>query len=73
MSKGHASPAMYSILHQMGVLNEDDIMGFRTLGSVCQGHVDMNWTKGGGFLCRKSGNGFVIRSRVRSFRQNGFK
>ena len=46
MSKGHASPAMYALLHQMGVLSEDDIMGCRTMGSVCQGHVDMNWTKG---------------------------
>ena len=57
MSKGHASPAMYSILHQMGVLDEDDIMGFRTLGSVCQGHVDMNWTKGVDFSAGSLGMG----------------
>ena len=42
MSKGHASPAMYALLHQIGVLEENDLMTFRTLGSVCQGHVDMN-------------------------------
>ena len=46
LSKGHASPAMYAILHQMGVLDDTDIMGFRKSGSVCQGHVDMNWTNG---------------------------
>ena len=46
MSKGHASPAMYSILHQVGFLDYDDLMGFRTLGSVCQGHIDMKWTRG---------------------------
>ena len=57
MSKGHASPAMYAILHQMGVLDEDDIMGFRTLGSVCQGHVDMNWTKGVDFSAGSLGMG----------------
>ena len=46
LSKGHASPAMYAILHQMGVLDDTDIMGFRKSGSVCQGHVDMSWTNG---------------------------
>ena len=57
MSKGHASPAMYSLLHQMGVLEESDLMGFRTLGSVCQGHVDMNWTDGVDFSAGSLGMG----------------
>ena len=57
MSKGHASPAMYSLLHQMGVLEEEDIFGFRTLGSVCQGHVDMDWTKGVDFSAGSLGMG----------------
>ena len=35
LSKGHASPAMYSLLHQLGVISEDDIMSFREIGSVC--------------------------------------
>ncbi|HJL54561.1 MAG: transketolase [Candidatus Thalassarchaeaceae archaeon] len=46
LSKGHASPAMYAVLHQMGILAESDIMSFRKLGSICQGHVDMRWTAG---------------------------
>ena len=46
MSKGHASPAVYSILFEMGFITEDDMMSFRKLGSVCQGHVDMKWTNG---------------------------
>ena len=41
MSKGHASPAVYSILFEMGFITEEDMMSFRKLGSVCQGHVDM--------------------------------
>ena len=45
MSKGHASPAVYSMLYEIGYLSEDDLMGFRTFGSVCQGHVDMKWTR----------------------------
>tara|TARA_B100000686_G_scaffold354642_1_gene466050 strand:- start:383 stop:1216 length:834 start_codon:yes stop_codon:yes gene_type:complete len=57
MSKGHASPAMYALLHQIGVLNEEDIMGFRSMGSACQGHVDMNWTKGVDFSAGSLGMG----------------
>ncbi len=57
MSKGHASPAMYALLHQMGVLEENDLMTFRTLGSVCQGHVDMNWTDGVDFSAGSLGMG----------------
>ena len=57
MSKGHASPAVYAILHQMGVLEEHDLLGFRTLGSVCQGHVDMNWTDGVDFSAGSLGMG----------------
>ena len=34
MSKGHASPAVYSILNEIGYLSEDDLMSFRSLGSV---------------------------------------
>ena len=57
MSKGHASPAMYSLLHQIGVLEESDLLSFRTLGSVCQGHVDMNWTRGVDFSAGSLGMG----------------
>ena len=39
MSKGHASPAVYSILHEVGFISEADMMSFRKMGSVCQGHV----------------------------------
>jgi transketolase len=57
MSKGHASPAMYAILNQIGILDESDLMSFRTLGSVCQGHVDMNWTDGVDFSAGSLGMG----------------
>ena len=57
MSKGHASPAMYALLHQMGVLEESDLLSFRKLGSVCQGHVDMNWTDGVDFSAGSLGMG----------------
>lgn len=57
MSKGHASPAVYSILHEFGYLSESDLMSFRTLGSVCQGHVDMKWTDGVDFSAGSLGMG----------------
>nr|ABZ08109.1 putative transketolase, thiamine diphosphate binding domain protein [uncultured marine microorganism HF4000_APKG1C9] len=57
MSKGHASPAVYSILHEVGYLDYEDLMGFRTLGSVCQGHVDMRWTDGVDFSAGSLGMG----------------
>ena len=57
MSKGHASPAVYSILYEVGYLSEDDLMSFRTMGSVCQGHVDMKWTDGVDFSAGSLGMG----------------
>ena len=57
MSKGHASPAVYSILHEVGYLSEVDLMSFRTMGSVCQGHVDMKWTDGVDFSAGSLGMG----------------
>ena len=57
MSKGHASPAVYSILHEIGYITEDDMMSFRELGSVCQGHVDMKWTDGVDFSAGSLGMG----------------
>ncbi|DAC34847.1 MAG TPA: transketolase [Candidatus Thalassarchaeaceae archaeon] len=57
MSKGHASPAVYSVLHEIGFLSQSDLDGFRTLGSVCQGHVDMKWTDGVDFSAGSLGMG----------------
>jgi len=57
MSKGHASPAIYSILHQLDIISKEDILSFRRLGSVCQGHVDMKWTYGVDFSAGSLGMG----------------
>lgn len=38
LSKGHASPLLYSILAQYGFINEKDLMSFRKFGSKLQGH-----------------------------------
>ena len=57
MSKGHASPAVYAILNEFDIINEQDFMSFRKLGSVCQGHVDMKWTDGVDFSAGSLGMG----------------
>ena len=57
MSKGHASPAVYSILRDLDVLSDSDLDGFRSMGSVCQGHVDRKWTKGVDFSAGSLGMG----------------
>ena len=42
MSKGHATPVIYSTLAEAGYFPEEDLMTFRRLGSKLQGHVIMN-------------------------------
>lgn len=41
LSKGHASPALYSILAQRGFFAEEELKEFRKLGSRLQGHADV--------------------------------
>ena len=57
MSKGHASPAIYAILNEMGFITDDDMHSFRVMGGVCQGHVDMKWTPGVDFSAGSLGMG----------------
>jgi|TARA_B110000444_G_scaffold221731_1_gene223254 transketolase len=76
MSKGHASPAVYSMLHHLGVITQSDIDSFRTLGSICQGHVDMKWTDGVDFSAGSLGMGLsfglgcAIAARMDSSERN---
>ncbi|MGV8058427.1 MAG: transketolase [Smithellaceae bacterium] len=45
-SKGHASPALYAILHEKGFLTEDDLDGFAVNGGCFEQHPNMNLAKG---------------------------
>ncbi|WP_155057403.1 transketolase [Streptomyces blattellae] len=38
LSKGHASPLLYSLYKAAGALDDDALLGFRTLGSRLEGH-----------------------------------
>ena len=46
LSKGHASPALYSTLSLAGYFPREDLKTFRKLGSYLQGHPDMKHIPG---------------------------
>ena len=41
LSKGHASPALYSTLAQRGYFDKKELLSFRGIDSILQGHPDM--------------------------------
>ena len=46
LSKGHTSPALYSVLAHRGFFPVEDLKTFRKLGSYLQGHPDMKGVPG---------------------------
>lgn len=46
LSKGHAAPALYSVLAEKVFFAKEQLMGFRKLGSMLQGHPNMNTVPG---------------------------
>ena len=42
LSKGHAAPALYSVLAEKGYFDKGKLKTFRKIGSNLQGHPDMN-------------------------------
>lgn len=46
LSKGHACPAQYSVLAQVGFFPHEELKDLRKLGSILQGHPDMLKTPG---------------------------
>lgn len=46
LSKGHASPLLFAILHELGVLSKEDLLTFRKINSKLQGHPNMNYVDG---------------------------
>lgn len=42
LSKGHATPAFYSVLAERGFFKKEDLKSFRNINSNLQGHPDMN-------------------------------
>lgn len=46
LSKGHASPLLYSILAEIGIIEEEELMSFRKFKSRLQGHPAKNYIQG---------------------------
>jgi len=46
LSKGHASPLLYAVLAEKGILPEEQLMTFRKINSKLQGHPNMNYVPG---------------------------
>lgn len=43
LSKGHASPLLYSTLAEKGLLDKSELLSFRRINSRLQGHPNMNY------------------------------
>lgn len=76
LSKGHASPALYSTLAARGYFDKKELLTFRGIDSVLQGHPDMKHIKGvdmsTGSLGQglSSANGMAMASKLNS---DGFR
>lgn len=46
LSKGHASPLLYAVLAEKGIIPEEQLMTYRKIDSKLQGHPNMNYVPG---------------------------
>lgn len=46
LSKGHAAPVLYSTLAEKGFFEKSELMKLRKIGSMLQGHPNMNYVPG---------------------------
>lgn len=60
LSKGHCSPALYSVLAQKGYFDKDELKNFRKLESFLQGHPDMNKVPGVDMTTGSLGQGLSV-------------
>ncbi|MBI4440291.1 transketolase [Candidatus Woesearchaeota archaeon] len=56
-SKGHACPALYTVLADHGYFSREEFKKFRKLGGMLQGHADRKWTPGVEFSAGSLGQG----------------
>lgn len=59
LSKGHAAPVLYSALAEKRYFNIDELGKLRKIGSILQGHPDMNKTPGVDISTGSLGQGFA--------------
>ncbi len=64
LSKGHASPALYSTLAERGFFNKEDLKTFRKIDSNLQGHPDMNKVPGVDMTTGSLGQGLSVANGI---------
>ena len=62
LSKGHAAPALYAILVQLGYIPHDEILTLRQVGSRLQGHPDRHACPGVEVCTGSLGQGLSVGS-----------
>lgn len=60
LSKGHAAPALYAALAELGYFPKENLSTLRQVGSILQGHPDMRKTPGIDMSTGSLGNGLSI-------------
>ncbi len=60
LSKGHAAPALYAALAELGYFPKENLCTLRQVGSTLQGHPDMRKTPGIDMSTGSLGNGLSI-------------
>lgn len=60
LSKGHCSPALYSVLAEKGFIPEKDLKTFRKIDSYLQGHPDMKKIPGVDMTSGSLGQGLSV-------------
>lgn len=59
LSKGHASPLLYAVLAEKGILPKEELMTYRLINSNLQGHPNMNYVDGVDMSTGSLGQGFA--------------
>ena len=60
LSKGHCSPALYSVLALKGYFDKEELKNFRKFGSFLQGHPDMKKVSGVDMTTGSLGQGLSV-------------
>jgi len=60
LSKGHAAPALYAVLAELGCFPKKNLSTLRQIGSILQGHPDMRKTPGIEMSTGSLGNGLSV-------------
>lgn len=60
LSKGHASAALYATLAEKGFIPKEDLLGFRNINSILQGHPDMKKISGVDMSTGSLGQGLSV-------------